>query len=612
MQTRWMFVPAVIGSLVTLGADCQVAKLDRLAVTSPRASAPFGATVPSVPYRADSRDARTFDPPVLPKFQLARLRRFAVLSELEMLELEAAIPGFGGIYLDKATREPVIWLVDRRKESAALVHVRPFLALRRINGARVHFRTAQYSFAQLLGHRFSARALFAVLGVNTLGVDHRRNRVLLTVADQQAAGAARAVLKNLGIPTGAVEIEIQPAFASIKHPRGAVEQNGANRFTSLSAAFRPVVPAAQFTHFVGSTEYMCSIGFNAYSAHTSGMGFVSASHCSPSMWVNDTTVPYYQPNYAGGTDYRFARKVYDPAGFTCPNAPTKLCRYSDAAIYQYVNGTSGSYSVLSRASGLDNASTDFGGTFALASHVPSPVVSDVVDGVGRTTGWNRRDIIATAWDIYLPVEDRWVLSSTVAHGAPAAGGDSGGSEFYYAEDGQSGALVGITFATGYAVVNGDTIAYIAYSSITNIEMDLDELTTHDQSYGDGSYPITLGPITPSTAAAPYNTVAYEVSITGGVAPFTCTWRINGSIVGTGSCSGFEYTNDGSDYTIEARATDAASRLSTSSFASITINVCYPYDCSLGQSRVKTTAGVRANAGTRFTSPRRLRSQTTHQ
>jgi len=122
-------------------------------------------------------------------------------ADAALAEVNRAVPGFGGMYVDEAGVVNV-WVRDPGTA--------PMGTLKRYFGEAVRLHRGDYDFAQLAAWRNRARPVLAVAGVVLLDVDERTNRVRVGVAEganaRRAARAVRREMNRRGVPAAAVEI----------------------------------------------------------------------------------------------------------------------------------------------------------------------------------------------------------------------------------------------------------------------------------------------------------------------------------------------------------------------------------------------------------------------
>lgn len=136
-------------------------------------------------------------------------------------EMAEELPGFGGFFRDAETGEFVVWIRNPTPDrvDAARELVRSYLGRPDLD---VTAREADYDYRQLLAwHREVGRALLGPEGPITTGygIDERRNRLLVNVADTADVASVRDRLSEVGIPAEAVEVRVTgPAQITPRRP----------------------------------------------------------------------------------------------------------------------------------------------------------------------------------------------------------------------------------------------------------------------------------------------------------------------------------------------------------------------------------------------------------
>src|SRR3989454_2011588 len=211
------------------------------------------------------------------------------------------------------------------------------------------------------------------------------------VAVLQAAQAPDlATLVLVGVERGASHANVRSLAARLGVPAEAIVTRDVDPIqyaATLQDQVRPVVAGLQI-HF---GNFLCSIGFNAVSGGQNS--FVTASHCTNRQGGVEGTLYYQslssQPNSFIGTEV--ADPVYFRGG-VCPKH--RVCRYSDASRAAYAAGVPFTLGGIAQTSGPNNGSLTITGSFAVTAE-GSAVVGDVVNKVGRTTGWTQGAVTNT-------------------------------------------------------------------------------------------------------------------------------------------------------------------------------------------------------------------------
>jgi hypothetical protein len=231
---------------------------------------------------------------------------------------------------------------------------------------------------------------------------------------------------------------------------------------TLRDQVRPVVAGLQ----INFSNFLCSIGFNAVSGGQNS--FLTASHCTDRQGGVESTL-YYQPLASTANSF-IGTEVADPKYFRGSGCPKgHRCRFSDASREAYASGVPFALGGIAQTSGPNNGSLTITGTFNVTAE-GSAVVGDMVNKIGRTTGWTQGAVSATCVTTGVSGSNIVQLCQTFVN-AGVGGGDSGSDVF--AQTGSSSAtLLGILWG------GNSSGTQFVYSPIANIEQELGPLTTH--------------------------------------------------------------------------------------------------------------------------------------
>ena len=264
------------------------------------------------------------------------------------------------------------------------------------------------------------------------------------IDNDERIGKVVVGVDNVGAVRG-----VQTAMARL----GVAESDYAVELTSpiefkatLRSVFRPTMAGIQ-VHF---TQYVCSIGANV--DHSGGRSFIINSHCTTTQGGVESTL-YYQPNRTNFPT-AVAIEVADPLySKTLPGCSRgKKCRYSDAARAVWQNGYTGSRGTIAKTTALvpntGNLTVDETATWTITGQDNNGalnVVGNVVNKVGRTTGWTQGAITRTCVNTAVSGSTIMQLCQTFvsdpAGGTVVSGGDSGSGVWTGA--GTSATLVGL-------------------------------------------------------------------------------------------------------------------------------------------------------------------------
>src|SRR5689334_18855009 len=208
--------------------------------------------------------------------------------EDEILRLENAVPGFGGLFKDAQGRV-VVYLptaTDRaaalRQLGAAASSLKADNSLRNdLRAGRVLVRDGRFPFSQLVAWQGQVLGLLkGGEGVRGVDADESTNRVRITLLDGTSRNALDQALASSGIPNDAILVDFgNPLFTS----------------SVLTDRFRPTGGGIQIAN---STE-LCTLGFPVTTVTYHETGYLTAAHCSDGGAGNTGGTMYQNTNAAG-------------------------------------------------------------------------------------------------------------------------------------------------------------------------------------------------------------------------------------------------------------------------------------------------------------------------
>jgi hypothetical protein len=337
-------------------------------------------------------------------------------------------------------------LKDAAERGNAERALAPFLRAQGIAASQLRVLPAKYDWAQLERWFTQASAeVLAVRGAVFVDADEASNRVLIGV-ERGAAASIRGVVARLGIPEAAVIVrETEPIhFAA-----------------TLRDRVRPIVGGLQI-NFPG---FLCTLGFNAVKSGQNS--FITNSHCTNKQGGTEGT-PYWQPlQTVDGV--QIGTEVDDPVyQKNVPGCPKgKLCRRSDASRAAYASGITFNLGGIAQTTGPNNNSLTIAGTFSISAE-GSASVGQVVNKVGRTTGWTQGAVTQTC--VNTGVQGSRIVQLCQTFVSAGVGSGDSGSPVFGRPSGSNVALLGILWGG-----SGSTL-YV-FSPIANIEQELGALTT---------------------------------------------------------------------------------------------------------------------------------------
>lgn len=464
----------------------------------------FGCTDQTAPTAAKQNHLR----PVQDRFQSVQVRLKdprGLLNEAaagarvrgeqdEMLRIESNIPGFGGFFRDSTGQ-----VIACMKPGSAAVHPalrgamhaayasrpEPLIREAMVTASNAQVIDCDYPLSELIAYenRVNYPGSDPVPGYVAAGVSIRRNRLILALEGSESVQSAQQSLATLGIPLGAVKIEIwgkghaTSTWASDIRPVGAGPQ--------LAIYNRTKVPwPSGWSVFTAG-----SIGFNVRTA-SGGTYFLTAGHVINSFTetngaILDTASQAYPKQRTPGSNVWTPKPIgriwVNPAWTVGPSAcdfaGVDYCTTADVAMGIYFSGINPDLRIgTSMHEGLNGqpGSDEINGFYQITGAIPPELVKGTEIGVhksGSRTGTTTGRIldepvlsanIAVCWGILVtdpPVPTgcksqrvlRWIDASAV-RGLVADGGDSGGAVF--SGDGWPYAALGILIGSFGDIYNG--------------------------------------------------------------------------------------------------------------------------------------------------------------
>ena len=372
-------------------------------------------------------------------------------------DIEEMAPGFGGLFRDDQGR-----LTVYLSGAADFDEVRTGIAanLPEVNATASPIRVLRgdYAFSELVAWRALARSVHSIPGVSLTDVDEASNRVRIGIETEDARGPVEEALASLGIPPGAVKIDVTGGYFQL---------------TTLLDLIRPVIGGIQVTFDCDTMNcFVCTDGFLAIRKGVAG--FVTCSHCTKKQGGNQSTA-FFQPFPLA----KIGTEIADPGYFTggpCPQG--RACRFSDSAFVKRKKNTLWNTGFIAHPT--DTGSLTISAvtpTFRIASETALPLVGDTVNKVGRTTGWSQGMINSTCIDVNVSGSNLTLLCQEAVD-ATVAGGDSGSPVF----SNPVGATADVSL---YGTLWGGDAggSQFIFSRLANIQNELGVLKTCDPAIG---------------------------------------------------------------------------------------------------------------------------------
>lgn len=428
--------------------------------------------------------------------QASSAQRAIATMDDALRQIENLVPGFGGLYVNNDD-ELVIRLRDASVAAIApqaILQVLGRLPGRRGNSIRIE--SAAYTFAELQGWMRQLLRSASFDGISVADVDERDNRVFLGVQDDGVAGRILSDLVRLGIPAGAVTVRtVVPPLKLFAND-------------SLTSNSTPVVGGVmvQTRNWTvggqsGASKPTCTLGFNAWLLpDTVQLYAITNDHCTQQMGSTSGDTLWQSHYNPGGTQRMIGIEVasapYRAISDTlCPTG--NLCRYSDAALFRYINSSDGLLGDIARPLWYSHGSTPFTlvrdtAEFHINGDLPTsrlggaspPAPGEWMSKVGATTGWSSGRVGRTCV-LVAETPNRRLLCQFEVIDVMSVGadftreGDSGSPAFrpVYSEDDVYGGttwLAGILHSGGGS---GGSYSFIA-SDINLLYLDLGQMKTY--------------------------------------------------------------------------------------------------------------------------------------
>lgn len=389
--------------------------------------------------------------------------------EPDPLAVAAAVPGFGGYFLDDQGA-PTVYLTDPAQRPLAEQALAGFLADRGFTATDLQVRQGDYDYLQLHGwFEGSWAAALGVAGAVSADLDEGANRLRFGGGSASAVVGMAAAVAAAGVPAGAVIVETRAPIRQV---------------VGLQDRVRPVHGGYQINFFpspVSPLTLVCTVGFNVIDEGANS--FITNSHCTNHQGGTETPTEYYQPLRGTPTnpDNFIATEVEDPhydAVSCLEEQPGAVCRFSDAARAEYAPGQPFDLGGIARAASENTGTLEVDAanpSFRIRRETRRSVLGEIANKVGRTTGWSSGPVIATCISTIVlgtvpPIVQR--CQDEVA--ANVDGGDSGSPVFRRQGHGPSVRLMGILWGGS---VGEDQVSFV-FSPMANIRMELGDFITH--------------------------------------------------------------------------------------------------------------------------------------
>ena len=205
-------------------------------------------------------------------------------------------------------------------------------------------------------------------------------------------------------------------------------------------------------------------------------------------------------------------------------------------------------------------------TFTVSGRLNFVWENEILDKVGRTTGWTYGAVEDTCTDFSSgrEGEPKWKKLCSDRVDFAINDGDSGSPVFYWKTDGTA-ELRGIVFAwQGCPFPIGWCYNDAIMSNLHQVELDLGALSLHG----------VIARIDGPSIVLPNENYTWNAIVTGGKAPFSFSWYRDGALVSTASA--YTGNSESSDFELRLDVSDALGGQSSSTlFVQVWTNPCPP-------------------------------------
>lgn len=312
---------------------------------------------------------------------------------------------------------------------APTLHIRKDRRMQLAAGTNVRIIPSQFPFSHLVvwQEALSSRVKPGD-NITSIDADEQLNRLTVGVSDAHTASQVLSLAANVGVPTNAVSVRVEPITVPT---------------TTLQGAFTPRVGGIQI---LNTTSNACTLGFDVTTS-TGITGFVTASHCAPgAIGAGTTGTTIYQNNTSFPVGTINVDHAFNIVNTSCGAYSGTACTWADVMLVKYNTGIANQKWIMQTTSvGTSNAvgSITTSGTWQVNATDFYPSVGESVDKMGRTTGWTRGHIGATCLN-HVTVDGTYsymVICTDRVDSAAIGQGDSGAPVFYQDQ-------FGLTWAVG--------------------------------------------------------------------------------------------------------------------------------------------------------------------
>lgn len=358
-------------------------------------------------------------------------------------EIERQVPGFGGYFID-AEGNLSAYVTDPRSEAAARAALQPVqrarpASARGKNGGEIRIHQGKYAYSQLSAWNERLPRVLSTKGVVFTDLDEAANRLRVGVENAGLETAVRTQARQLGIPDAALEVSVAEPF---------------QRHQTLQNVVRPLRGGIQINY----GNFLCTLGWVVRDAANT-LAYLTNSHCTNIQGGVEGT-QHHQPLAPNLIGTEYADPVYFVGG-ACPAG--QRCRYSDSSLGAITPVLGLGHGGVAQTLGW--GSITIAALFNTGAEQAFPTQGQVLDKIGRTTGWTWGAVSATCVNVAVFGTNITLLCQDIVN-APSGGGDSGSPVFVYG---------GPTLANPAGILWGGNNTSFVFSAVGNIEFELGNL-----------------------------------------------------------------------------------------------------------------------------------------
>jgi hypothetical protein len=342
---------------------------------------------------------------------------------------------------------------------------------RELGRAPFSFVEAPLGPQELIDARAKMRDVLDLPKTVYMGIDQSCGCIVVGILDSSAEASVRSFATQQGLPLAAVKTVVTPPIV---------------KFASLTDWFRPAMGGVQIQFSDGPGLFDCSLGLPVFSFSQAKWGFLTASHCTAGTRGAMLGTWIAQPGGAVAWGDKIGVESMDRAMFgtltdsRCSSGRT--CRLSDAAFIAFDKADLGIIGRIIRPQnrcvgtsscdvGVLRKTDDIRVVLADASDPNfAPMIGDVIEKVGRTTGWSSGALSLNCVNVKVTNDDGTDSGMTIICQnlvlAASGPGDSGSPVFAFNQTTGTAMFEGILWG---GATDGSNFVY---SPVSGIETDL--------------------------------------------------------------------------------------------------------------------------------------------